>query len=442
MKKYCKNADRSQKPALHWGFPLGAEAPARGEKHSTQRGVSLLIAVMVIVVMVSMIAEMIVSTTVQIELASGTRDRLKAEYLAKSGYNLAAFFLSISHAVDIVRASDKLGALKQEPMDGPQSLWNVLNRLPPIGAKTVDLIKISANSEDDPFKLGRVMNGDIAEQMRQFEDSFGIKIEDESSKININDIIIRDERVLTLLKRLFTGPVEKSYLQKRDLNGEQLVYRVLDFVSTSSETSGESGLGDKDQEYQKDPVPYKAKRAPLDTVAELKMVAGWDDEIFAIFSPYLTVYPFNKAKVQSGSSLNLNGVPRELLASLVPEAAGSDCAEKFAQKLYTAAKKSEARASSAKEVEKFLRDTACLPGKTPDDDGGSSGTIAAGKKADPTSWFGVRSKVFRVTVTAETGNQLRELVSVVQKFDPKETDEVRKSLKEKRALRILYWRFN
>ncbi len=413
---------------------MAVGAGKQQQQQQSQRGVSLLIAVMVIVVMVSMIAEMIVSTSVQVELASGTRDRIKAEYLAKSGYNLAAFFLSVSHAIDLVRANEKLvGPMKQDPMDGPQSLWNILNKLPPFGAKTVDLIKASARSEEDPFKLGKLMNGDIAEQMRQFEDSFGVKIEDESAKINVNDIIIRDERVLTLLLRLFSGPVEKAYLQKRDLKGEQLVYRLLDYVSSTNQASAESGLGDKDQEYQRGKVPYKAKRAPLDSVDELKLVSGWDDEIFTIFSPYLTVYPFNKAKVESGSSLNINSVPREMLASLVPEAGSSACAEKFAQSLFTANKKSEARVTDQKDIGKFLKENACYSGSTSD---------AGAKKSDPSTWFGVRSKVFRMTVTAETGNQRRELVAVVQKFDPKEADEVRKSLKEKRALRILYWRFN
>lgn len=438
MEKSCKDTA----PQLYWGFPVEQQrehidGQQGGQQRSStpQRGISLLIAVMVIVVVMSLMSEMIVSSSVQVELAAGTRDRIRSEYLAKSGFNLAALLLSISHTVDLVRAGGNLPPpIKQEPVDGHESLWNVINKLPLFGARTVELIKAasgkSGEEENNPFKLGRVMTENITNQMALFEDSFSVRVEDEGAKINVNDIVLRDEQVIHQLKRLFSTPVEKAFLEKKELSAEELTYRILDFVSPRGQTSSQSNLNESF--YQDQAVPYKIKKQPFDTVGELKLVAGWDDDIHAVFSPYLTVYPYNKPKVDNASTINLNTASRELKNALIPESNKGDCAEKFAQHAYTTSKKAKNIANSQKDIDKYLREQACFQ-KNSDD--------SEEKNLKVDKWFGTRSKVFRFKVNAETGNQQRVLEAVVQKFDPKESDEVRKSLKEKRALRILYWRF-
>jgi type II secretory pathway component PulK len=429
-----KQKPKQNKLLRYWGFPFAADSDPSQEKKK-EKGISLLIALMAIALMMGLSAEFIVSSAVNVEMALAARDKIKAEYLAKSGLNLSLFIISMSWGVDLFRAQPGTpDAAKKDLSDDDTSLWASLNQMPPMGAGTVDLMlavgggksEADASNEKDAFKLKGIFSEKIAEQMRLFEDQFTVKITDEASKININDCYTgRCEEVTSKLIALFSCPAEKAFLDSKNLTPEQMAFRIKDFITSAENTSPESGFGDKNDPYQKQTPAYKVKGLPFDTIDELKLVEGWDDDMQTVFAPYLTVYPFNYSTTPK-SSINLNTVSQELVSCLVPEARASACAEKFAVAFYKL--KSKQSTVVAKDVKDTLKDLACYTGSTEE-----------GKPAVDT-WFDVKTMVLRIEVSAQTGGQDRQLVAVVRKIMPQDKENNRDKQKTKRSYEILYWK--
>ena len=407
-------------------------------KETKQKGISLLIAIMSIAVMITFVSEMIVSSTVNVELAIMTRDRVKSEYLGKSGINLGLYLLSASYLWDHVQASGALG-IKQEPVDGPSSLWTIFNQWPPLGAEVLNFVQplLSSESDEDPFGLKGLLNEKVAAQMRLFEDQFSVKIFDESKKINVNDCAGSGDparEVIALLEALFACPAEKLFLENKNLSPRELAYRIRDYISSDEQASEESNLGSKDAPYEEATPPYKAKRLPFDSISELKMVKGWDDDIHAVFAPYLTTYPFKpnkktaRGKKVSVAGININTAPSELIACLIPQSRDEVCREKSVQKIHKLQGEASNLASSDKEIKAKIEDLFCYTA----DEG-----FEAGKKEE---WFVVRSDVFNITVDALTGHQRRKISAIIRRIDSgvKGADVEKREVK--RAYQILYWK--
>ena len=58
---------------------------------SKNKGVFFLIAIMSIAMMVGFMADMIITSAVNVEISLASKDKIKSEYLAKSGVNLGVF---------------------------------------------------------------------------------------------------------------------------------------------------------------------------------------------------------------------------------------------------------------------------------------------------------------------------------------------------------------
>ncbi|MFK7823048.1 MAG: general secretion pathway protein GspK [Oligoflexales bacterium] len=411
------------------------------DKEAKQRGISLLIAIMSIAVMITFVSEMIVSSTVNVELAIMTRDRIKTEYLGKSGINLGLYLLSASYLWDHVQASGALG-VKQEPTDGPASLWTIFNQWPPLGAEVLNFVQplLNSESDEDPFGLKGILNEKVAAQMKLFEDQFSVKISDESSKINISDCVGSADAaracpaVIAQLEALFACPAEKQFLESKNLSPRELAFRIRDYISSDEQVSEDSNLGSKDDPYQELNPPYKAKRLPFDSISELNMVKGWDDQIHAVFAPYLTIYPFKpKKNLQGGkkvsvAGININTASSELIACLIPQSRDEVCREKSVQKIHKFNGEGGNLASSNKEIKAKIEDLYCYSG---DDEGHSI------KKEE---WFEVRSDVFNITVDALTGHQRKKISAIIRRIDNgvKGADVEKREVK--RSYQILYWK--
>ena len=75
------------KPKTLFFFPVGDRndvSDNKRERSGAERGIALMVAVMIISVMMIFAAEFIVSSTVDLTRASAQRDNVRAEYVAKS----------------------------------------------------------------------------------------------------------------------------------------------------------------------------------------------------------------------------------------------------------------------------------------------------------------------------------------------------------------------
>ena len=422
---------------LCFGFPVSVEDGSTPSRQGKRRGIALLIAMMAVMIMMSLVTDSIVSSMVNVKLAMAVRDRIKSEYLVKSGMNLGIFVASISWGRSLFEAqpNSPLGG-PQEMVDDDTSIWNMTNSLPPIGSYLVDLISQSKDQfgEDgrpaDPFNLASVFSDKIAAQMRLFEDQFSIKIIDESRKINVNacytGYVGPCKRAIDQLLRLFSCPAEKLFLEEKNLTPEEIVYRIRDFISNSKgPASPESGFSDRDAPYQAHVPPYRAKRYPFDTVDELKLVEGWDEKMHEVFSPYITVYPYPSAG-DYNPKINLNTIDVSLLGCLIPESQSEACANSFILTLHRdkQGKKPVVKGS----IKDFLEKTACYAEGSGD------------SKVRPVTWFDIKSPVLRIQVDGVTGEQDRQLTVVIRRILPKDKSDDRGKQKVKRSYQVLHWK--
>ncbi|MCB9228111.1 MAG: general secretion pathway protein GspK [Deltaproteobacteria bacterium] len=444
-----RSSDRSEaEPGVYWGFPLAktrhkrdhSDKEPQQKKDGRQKGIALLIAIMAIAVMMTFVTEMIVSSTVNVEMSLLGRDRVRSEFMARSGLNLGIYLLTANYLWDHIQASGALGE-KKEPADGPESFWNMINELPLLGSDALDAVELlsGGKKEEDPFHLSGFMNEQLAAQMRLLEGGVSIKISDERGKINLNDCYSTSERsaceeVLIQLERLFSCPAEKVFLSKKNLSPGEMAHRIRDFILDSDKVSPYSNLASKDAPYESAVPPYQAKRTPFDSTEELRLIHGWDDEMHAVFAPYLTIYPLRKTQTRQNHKaglININTAPRELLTCLFSDALAPESKESSLQKLYELEKlnKSLAENHNTQEIKGKLKD---LFGYT------SEETEREAEKAE--TWFTTRSDYFRFEIEANTGHQQRKLSAVIRRLNSAVADQSVRLREIKRAWQVLYWK--
>jgi general secretion pathway protein K len=132
-----------------------------------------------------------------------------------------------------------------------------------------------------------------------------VKIDDEDGKLNINRIVAEktsavnadtDRQLRMLIKRLGGKP--------------EIVDALIDWLDADNEVKGDNGAED---DYYKD-LGYKPKNGPLDSIGELLLVRGFDEDLLSKkgLKNYITVAP-------TDGKINANTSPVEVLYGLHEE---------------------------------------------------------------------------------------------------------------------------
>lgn len=103
-----------------------------------------------------------------------------------------------------------------------------------------------------------------------------VKITDESGKIDLNAADLD----------LLAGLIQAEGAERTP--ARRLAAAILDWRDPDSLTQAEGGAEDGD--YSSAGLPYGAKDAPFETVAEAQLVLGMTPELFEKLAPHLTVY--------------------------------------------------------------------------------------------------------------------------------------------------------
>lgn len=103
-----------------------------------------------------------------------------------------------------------------------------------------------------------------------------VRIGDESGKVDLNQV---DPQFLASV--LVAAGVAQA-------QASQLAGAVVDW--RDADTLRQPVGGAEDPDYAEAGLPYGAKDAPFETVAEVEQVLGWTPEIYARIKPYLTLY--------------------------------------------------------------------------------------------------------------------------------------------------------
>jgi general secretion pathway protein K len=155
----------------------------------------------------------------------------------------------------------------------------------------------------------------------EFAGTFDVKVSDEDQKINVTRLYGSDVGGVSLsavlqLKPLLENPAYNFLFDEEDRNHEKvprndIITALRDWVDDDDQQTAfdptmlsgspfAPGAGDENGAYSRYKPRYKAKNARFDSVDELRMVHGINDNFMLAFGDKLTVYP------DVNSKLNVN----------------------------------------------------------------------------------------------------------------------------------------
>lgn len=375
------------------------------------RGVALIIAIMIISVMMMFASDFIVSSTVDLTMASSERDNVKAEYVAKSGANWALWLNLFDYGIELNFSASKDPAMQQaKSAIGP--LWGKLNDVFPFETP-LDLSNIDTFAK--AFGMNAFMDSKTIEMFKALGGELGVGVEDEGGKINLN-VCYQSKpackiTVMQLDALMNCSPVEQDYLREKNIKSSEVVAKIQDWIDGDQSVEPNSGVSSEDDPYQRRVPPHRAKNSPLDTLDELKTIDGWSDELHVYFAPYLTVYPFvhSQDREKTAYKLNVNSMNPEVLRCIFSRELGNpEAGENFSKKYRELIEKNGKLAGSDSEVEGLIRDLI----------GFKIDPSEKGKEGDKGSWWTTSSRAYSIRAKGVVGNQTKIVELFMERQSP------------------------
>ena len=230
----------------------------RADPKTGQRGIILVIVVITIAILSTIVIDFIYSTRVNYEISANSSGDVQARHIAKSG-------------VRVVR-----GVLRKKTPENLPLRKGMLGQA------------ISSENDADGWRLSitsfPVGEGDIS-----------LQVVDERSKVNLNALVDQrsgrvDFQVRTQLNELFHFLGVET--EKADLFVASLVNWLDGAAAGSGNDQDPDGAGG--DHYAKLENPYYIKDGLLDSVEEIRMIEGMNENFFSSVKDYLTVYPKDK----------------------------------------------------------------------------------------------------------------------------------------------------
>jgi type II secretory pathway component PulK len=393
---------RIKLPRTWFLFPVAEDDDCGDGRHD--RGVALMVAIMVLSIMMMFIADLIVSSTVNLTQASAQRDNIRAEYLAKSGANWAHWLNLFDYGLQLQLAADPTTKVMK---DGIGTLWDKLGTVFPYETG-LDLDQV------DKFAalmgLSTLMDSKVIDLLKSLGGELGVDVSDETGKVNLNVCYQSPAECSIVIMQLealmsCTG-VEQDYNKQQNIKVSEIVRRLTDWVDKNSVAEPGAGYTDENDAYAKRTPPHKAKNSPIDSVNELLLVDGWSRELHAYYAPYITAWPFQDQASKNGFKLNINTMPQEALRCMFGRELGSpEMNEKFARRYRDLMEKNGRLAGGDTDLQAIIADLF----------GYKNDAAEKGKPTDKGGWLTTESRAFRIRAKARVGDQVRIAEYVIQR---------------------------
>jgi general secretion pathway protein K len=270
--------------------------PEQPTLRQNQRGVALLLAVFVMVIMTYLVTEVSYETNVEYQANANSVERLRAYYAAKAGVELSLLRIQIYKKIK-AQFGKQMGA-QSKMLD---MIWSMPLSWPP------DLPSETNAVEKD--MLTEVVGNSLMDA------KFTMSIADEGSKIDLNDLASKSPKLAEITRKQLLGIFEnadkndpKFHEKYQDLKQfEVLVNNIADWIDDDQESKNGGSEAQYYSDFKTDKLPPNRAFRTLD---EVRMVAGMSDDIFEFLKPAITVY--------GARAINVNYAGSEILKSLDP----------------------------------------------------------------------------------------------------------------------------
>ncbi len=230
----------------------------KGKTNKAQRGMALLMTLLVTAVLSTIVVEANYDANVNMDIALNYSAKMRAVYIAKAGIKFANLYL----AADVSKlAGEEMAQI--EPL---------LHGLPiPVGSGAVR-----------------------------------VSLESEEQKININLLVTSQKH-----RELFLNLLENLELEY------DIYYSLIDWLDKDDDIS--EGEGAEADYYASLESPYPCKNAPLDSFEELRLIKGVDDEAFRALKKYCTIFSNGRININKAPKEVLLALSKELTENAVDE---------------------------------------------------------------------------------------------------------------------------
>ena len=275
-------------------------------KRQNQRGIALLMVLIALTILGSMTADFLETNEVYLATAVNSRDAKQAEYMAKSGINLARLTLSFQ---------ELLGEAGNFPF------WQYADLIIPMfTSKDGGIVgDLTGGSLSNGEGIGLVGIGDDAE--------LAVTIVDEESKINVNlsNETVQGNGAKQMAEQLtvLTQSEDYDYIFDRELTNdgisgrEDIICEIIDWSDGNEELCDNSGSEDRSIYSSLEPA-YERKNAPFDSVEELHMVSGINEDFWSAFVDPDPEDPNKRIMTVWGKGrVNINTAPLQVLYAII-----------------------------------------------------------------------------------------------------------------------------
>jgi len=242
------------------------------KKRDSEKGIVLVLVIIIIAILTIVVGDMIYFTHIDTEISVNTKDEIRARYIAKSGIHVAAGTMKVQALEEL---TDVVTTLNQGT-DNSEGYWAIYVPFFPVG-----------------------------------EGGVTVTVIDERAKINLNSLISPssnrvDRQVLTELTELF------RLLEVDESKSERFIASLKNWLDAplAGSENDQDPQGANGGFYSSLEEPYGIKDGPLDSVLEIRMIDGMDDEFFNKIKDYVTIYPQDK-------KINFSTAPKVVLMAAI-----------------------------------------------------------------------------------------------------------------------------
>jgi general secretion pathway protein K len=261
---------------------------------SNTKGIALIMAVSAVSLLIYIAMEVMYDSNVEYIVNSQSLSGLKAYYAAKAGMDISLLRIKIYQTV-----KQKMGSNASQ-IPYLEQIW----RFPLVWP--LEISEGTSSIEKDEA------NKAVKESL--MDATFRTDIEDEGSKIDLNDLASSSKTLAEITKKQVLQIFESEKRDNPDFNTKYSSYRFPELVNYISDwmSSKREGLngGEKSAPYR----DYKADGFPPNrgfrTVRELRLVPGMSDELYDLMEPRVTIYGLK--------GINPNSASKEVLMTLDP----------------------------------------------------------------------------------------------------------------------------
>lgn len=290
-------------------------------------GVAILLVVAAIMVLTTLVTDLAFGSRVRVLTAYHERDELQAQYLSRSGISLYRLILTANKQLAKNSFLQTYAAMAGVPPN--DALWRMI---PFINTGLLRMLLVSdgdvSEEEATDFKQSGQVSEEVAAASREesaghfsgrnfldFSGDFSTEVRGEDCRINVNlfsttptDGLVQDTAVGQALAGLMSGEDNDQFLRDRNLDRWDLINNLRDWVDADNIVASGKG-GYEDDFYNRLDSPYVAKNAKFDTLLEVRLVEGWQDDVWDRFGGQLTIF--------GSGQININCADDDVVKGLI-----------------------------------------------------------------------------------------------------------------------------